>query len=391
MKAKYALLENLPFLATISDIDKIFSKFAPIDQVHLFQFKGEYFIYDIKSAIIVFSTKLSSAATNEMQTEKFKLCNEEIKVTILEQIDEYEATAILYDINPKMFKEKIQPTLRSCGSLNTCEVTPQKGVNLSAYVVRFISPESIEQFIKKAHDFKIQPLITPKSYSFNIPKKCIKSIKDMTELFDFYLMHCGKKYGVIRSIARSLSKTIDECESDSIDLPDMRGPIEMITDYLLLQDVIVTPETEQFLYTMASFLRIDSLLNKIGQLNDFHFDISNAAALCSIIQPNSLQYDKIIRFIASNIDDLIENKTIEQIPYNFAASAIERAAPKMEIHDPFLRMITALSIKRGERRELLKFVNPHRISNEALCNFIRDTGINLNKIRPFLLASAMCE
>ena len=380
----YIFVENLPRHTTKQEVYDLFSeKIGPPSDVWIFSFKMKL-IYDFQSGIIHFKAENSEKKIESIKKMDFFLGGHKLIISFRYKIDDFLSTVILYDIDKTSFNSFISPELCNYDMQYLC---PIKSTNLriaTGYIIRFHSIGDSENFIKALPDYHIKPIIQKNKRTFSFPNNAFKQIPKMDNLYDFFLIHRGKKYGVFRCCASKLSVVIAKCNSNELLMPDIEGPIEVIVNYLNLQEIVITPEIERFLFVMASFLKITEIISKTSDKNQESMNIMTALLFTHSVFPDSLQFHDLCKFLSSNIEDLICVREFQEIPSYFIGKIVELSAPQLESHDALIKLIIDANIEAQSKQEMLKFVDPKKVSPSTLSIFFSSSKIDLNKIRDFV-------
>ncbi|OHT06788.1 hypothetical protein TRFO_05486 [Tritrichomonas foetus] len=384
-KVLYIFVENLPKLVTKQDILKFFSEMNPqAPTVHLFLFRGRTYIYDLQSCILVYKNDSNDAFIENIQRQELIFNGNKLRITVRDEISDFQMTLVVFDIEEETFNRIYEKSLDKTAIHTTSHIITPSNQKLVGRIIRFRNTQKLEEGLNAFCGYPVKPLIDNPNVSFQLPKSTFKKIPEMSKLFDFHLIYFGKKYGLFKSISSKLSGAIDKCDTNEIILPDIEGPIEMIIDFLNLQEIVITPETERFLFAMATFLNIPDIIVKLSPKSQEMICISNAPSLTHIVPPESAQNLDLCTFLASNIEDLVNNPELADIPLYYTQKIIELSAPQLETHDSLLRLIMVANLETPIKRELLKMIDTKKVSPAALSIFLSSSLIDLNKIRDFI-------
>lgn len=380
----YLFVENLPKFITKKEISSYFKKIIQLPQeIYLFNFRGNSFFYDLQAALLSFKSDSSEALSELSKKEDLILSSHKLQVTLKTEITEFLSTLIFYDISQNQFKNNVMPLIPKFGAASIMQIATES-LSITGYIVRFPSISQANGALSFFQDYKVEPILKQKNLNFSLPNSTFKVLPKMTGLFDFHLIYFGKKYGVFRCLASKLSETIDNCQSNELVLPNYEGPINLIIDYLNLQEVVISPETENFLNNMASFLGIPEIIQKLNNSNQQLMCIRNALSLIHVIVPGSHQYDDFCYFLASNVEDLVDEDQLKDIPLHYAQKIFELSASQLDSHDCLMQIIIDNDFEGPAKRELLRFIDVKKVSYKILAKFFETSSIDLNKIRNFV-------
>lgn len=383
MNKVYLFVENLPKLITKKEIFTFFkNKLQPPQEIFHFNFRGSSFFYDLQAALLSFKFDNPDNAET-LEKSELILNGYKLRVSIKNEITEFQSTLIFYDIAQSIFKNNILPTIPKFGFSSIFQINTESQ-SLTGYIIRFSSVSQAKGALSCFHEYNVEPILKQKNYNYSLPNSTFKVLPKMSALFDFFLIYFGKRYGVFRCLASKLSETIDACQSNEIVLPNYEGPISLIIDYLNLQEIVISPETENFINNMASFLGIPGIIQKLSKSNQQSMCIANANSLIHVIIPGSHQYDDFCTFLASNIEDLISEEKLSDIPLHYAQKIVELAAPTLESHDALVQLVINVNFEGQAKRELTKYIDPKKVSTRMLAKFFKFSNFDLNKIRDFV-------
>ena len=384
MNKVYLFVENLPKFITKKEISSYFKTILQLPQeIFLFNFRGNSFYYDLQSALLSFKLDNSDNVSETIEKSDLILMGHKLRVAIKTEITEFQSTLIFYDISQNTFKNNILPMIPRFGSSSILQIATDSQ-SITGYVVRFPSISQAKGALSFFQDYKVEPILKQKSLNYTLPNSTFKVLPKMAGLFDFFLIYFGKKYGVFRCLASKLSETIDNCTSNELILPNYEGPISLIIDYLNLQEIVISPETENFLNNMASFLGIPEIIQKLNKSNQQSMCIKNALSLIHVIIPGSHQYDDFCTFLASNIEDLVSEGQLKDIPLHYAQKIFELSASQLDSHDCLMQIVIDNDFEGPAKRELIRFIDLDKVSYKMLAKFFELSNIDLNKIRGFV-------
>jgi hypothetical protein len=244
----------------------------------------------------------------------------------------------------------------------------------------------MEAAIKRLPEEMIVPLLSPNGRKCDPTDIFLSGVSCIDFLYDFQLIWREKSFGVIRNVASGLSKTILKTTSSSLVVPDLAGPFEMIIDFLRLKEILVTPETEIFLFLMSSFLDIPSIFEPLEE-GCAKPCISNLPLYYEVVVPGTFYFVLVCDFIAANLTELLECDALQDVPVPFAERVLKLCSEKLENHDVLIQLIMSLKLRNvGELGGLLTFVEPAKVSRHTLVSLISNPVVDLDflLIRRFL-------
>jgi hypothetical protein len=378
---RFLLVENIPFHTTVPDLSSLFRHFGEVRRTHLFRFPGRYTTYDLNAGLLEFPDVVPPELVRQLKTARYGICGCALQVTPFEDIALFQASGLIVDIHPDEFRDKIEPSLTRFGCLNNNQfIQPQEEV-LKAHLLRFRDERVLQEFIESNQGYRIYRLIGWNQKVFTLPD----DILDKPPILkDFRLIHCGKSYDIFKSTAALFSEVIKNCEADFLAVPDVPGPFNMIVDFFNLHKIVVTPETVDFLKAVAAFLRINEILSAIGGNDRPSLTVRNVAEICEMPDRFEFKAPDLVRFIATNLMDLVQIKQLNKIPIDFISQAIELAAGEEEVHDTLIDVVMAVEGDSQVMAGLLRFLDPLKIGPHVLAGFFKDAAIDLNRIRDFV-------
>lgn len=387
-KLTYVFIENLPKLVTKQELVTYFTNnLQEPRNVHIFVFCGENTTYDLQSAIVSFKFDNPAKMIDKLEKNTFILNNYKLQITTKPDINQFSSTAIIYDIDQKTYTNYLLPILEDVKYFNLGQIVTPPSQSLG-FIIRFNSPDKIDKLICRCPDLKIKSLLSdPTPSQFSIESVKFHPIPSIHQIEPFYLIHRGKKYTVSRIYASQLSDLVNHCQSDTITLPDIEGPIELIINFLNLEEIIITPETERFLYDFASFLRIPDIIKQLSLENKQTLCIRTAPWMMHNVPPDTKQAEDLSIFLASNIEDLVDNHRLVDIPEFYLQRIVTLAAPELESHDSLIQLLIDAKVEAPITRELIKHIDPKKVSSRMLSQFFSSVTVDLNKIRNFIVAA----
>lgn len=279
MKYHFVLIENLPPNATWDDIHNVFKNFGIIQRVYQFRYTGKK-VYDLQAAVIDYqSSSFDQSQATKMTSGTIVINGHVIQTTMFSSLVQFKSTAIIMDVTNIVITNRIKKIAEQlgCFSLSQVASSTTDPSLASAHIASFLRAEDCQKFISELKDIHILPLIGSR-ITLGSPAEEFSPDDKMCNLRDFTLRHLGRSYKVYRSTASVLSATIDKCPTAVLDVPNIRGPFHMITDFLELKDIIITPETVRFLAIMSTFLQIPGILNSLDTSGDLSTELAKYAA-----------------------------------------------------------------------------------------------------------------
>ena len=364
-------VENLPHNTTEADVIASFDLLGEIKTIAVFRFQTELTVYDFQSAIIQFeltggnvdSGRIIEAIINDMVIN-----GRPIRGMAIGNLDVFVSSAIFFEVEPRRFESAILQA--DCFDIS--QILTNYRRPLFSYVVRFKDVHSCQKFLSEWTSSRACPLMSPDHIcafpsSFETVTCIPEKLENMKRLYDFELIHMGRRYRVYRATAASLSKRIEKCEVDYLRVPAFPGPFEMIADFLNLLEITITPETEKFVFVMASFLGIQELIDVVDVSLDDLLTVDTAAATtlaCPFAETK--ECENLCKFIAGHLDDIVALDSVACLSADYAARIME-IAKGGESHDIMLQLLMMLPVENVP--ELLKMVDRGKVSPAMLSEF----------------------
>lgn len=374
------LVESIPNYLSQDDIYKAFTPFGEIKYIQIFNFTHRNENYYLYSGIVIFS-KSDKFALKRRISIPINDVNISLKITIKTETTDLESTALLFNVsNPVKTFLKLEPYSIS----RRYEISNDTKYKNPAYILIFQNHESMINAIQHFDDLEIQPIICDRRLKKTIvrPEYTYEEFEKNESLYDFYLIHFGNKYPLIRGIAKHLSKKINECKDNFIEMPDVPGPIQIVVDYLLLKKVMINPDANEFISYIFSFLGIKQILDP--KKNIQNININNVIDYAKT-KSNVFNFDYIVEYISSNLDVLVNKKLISQIPSEFIQPILEYASMNNENHDSMLLALSMFDIDNILLSKYIKYVDPKKLTKEAIHQFLYSETVNLNNYRDLIL------
>ena len=382
-KKCFAFIENLPLCTTKKDLFEVFNKYGRIIFNHIFRIKHEGSVFDFQSALLQFD--VDTPSFDSISKNTIKIGGRQLKVTVRESINDIKSVGILFDVDPLEFNNEIKDKLSNLGAYNINQILFPSSNGKTSYIFSFNNQFSLSNARSSLPDNDIELLLPEETQHFSVPCEQFQNISHMKDLFDFYLIHFGVRYGVIRSIASSLSSTIANSETNFVLLPDIVGPIDLIVDFLLLQPVRVPSESEHFFLSISEFLGINYITQRVSFSYDMTLRVSNAIALSSTATTDE-ELTFICKFIALHLDYFVTHGTISSIPMHIAERVMSIASIDSVTHDSLLSMIEMVCASTSTKlKYLLKYIDISKLSRDRVSRFLLEGTININDIREFLV------
>jgi hypothetical protein len=309
-----------------------------------------------------------------------------LQVTIYNDLQPFEASGLLLDVSRTHFTEELSPffTKLNCDHMN--EVISENGAFNGAFALRFRNIQDLERAITECPKALLVPMLSPNRHRYDPSGIVPLGVSPLDSLYDFQLIWHGKSYGIIKSIARGLSQTISRSTSASLVVPNLIGPFEMIVDFLRLEQIVITPETELFLERMAHFLEIEMISKPLCNRPSTSLNVSNLPVFFEVVPPGSSYFDEVCQFVARNLKEIKEGGTLMDIPFDVAQRVLEHFAPDLLSHNELLPLILALNLDPERLGEMLVFVDTAKVSHDVLATFVSNPVVDLGGegVRDFL-------